>query len=191
MTKNTSQQKIIEAVITCIEKYGVEKVTTRKIAKEAGTNIASINYYFRSKDDLIAQALGTTLQHMADDLLAILQDEEKSFDAVLREWVIYLVDGAKQYPRVFMAHMYSPLVEKRFDTPGPQVFREMFDVLAARAVQAYPHNDLEELRFVLVEVISAIIFRSLAPGFFAEARNLSTPELAERYVSMFTRAVSA
>ena len=115
MTKNTSQQKIIEAVITCIEKYGVEKTTTRKIAKEAGTNIASINYYFRSKDDLIAQALGTTLQHMADDLLAILQDEEKSFNAVLREWVIYLVDGAKQYPRVFMAHMYSPLVEKRFD----------------------------------------------------------------------------
>ena len=190
MIKNTSQQKIIEAVITCIETYGLEKTTTRKIAKEAGTNIASINYYFRSKDDLIAQALGATLQHMTEDLLVIIRNEEESFDAILNEWIIYLLEGAKRYPRVFMAHMYAPLVEKRFDAPGPQAFRNMFDVLAERALRAHPDKDQAELRFVLVEVISAMIFMSLAPGFFTETENLSTNELAEWYGRVFTRAIS-
>lgn len=190
MTKKTSQQIILEAVITCIEKYGVEKTTTRKIAKEAGTNIASINYYFRSKDDLIAQALGVTLNNMMEDLIAILQDDEQSFDAILRTWIMYLVEGAQRYPRVLMAHMYEPLVEKRFDTPGPQAFRKMLNLLNSKAAQAYPQKNAKELRLVLVDIISAMLFRILAPGFFNESENLSPGELVERHVTMFKRAVS-
>ena len=57
MTEKTATRGlIIEAVIDCIEKYGIDKVTTRRIAEQAGTNIASINYYFRSKDVLLAAA---------------------------------------------------------------------------------------------------------------------------------------
>lgn len=190
MTKNDPQQLILEAVITCIEKYGLEKTTTRKIAREAGTNIASINYYFRSKDDLIAQALDVTLQHMKDDLIDIVQDAERSFDLILRAWMEYLIEGAQRYPNVFMAHMYAPLVEKRFDTPGPLAFREMVDLLGERAVQAYPEKSRPELRLGLADVISAVLFRTLAPEFFTESQNLSPAELANRYAVMFTQVIS-
>ncbi len=46
----TTEEKIILAAINCIEKYGLENTTIRKIGEEAGTNSASISYYFRSKD---------------------------------------------------------------------------------------------------------------------------------------------
>lgn len=190
MTKLTAQQLILEAVITCIEKYGVEKTTTRKIAEEAGTNIASINYYFRSKDDLIAQALDVTLKNMQEDLLVIVQDAEQPFDAIFRKWIAYLLEGAQQYPGVFMAHMYAPLVEKDFDTPGTKVFRNMLDLLEMRAEQAYPQKESKELRFVLVEVVSAMIFRILAQRFFYESDIQSPAKLAERYVRMFERSIS-
>lgn len=191
MTKKPAQQMILEAVITCIEKYGVEKTTTRKIAKEAGTNLASINYYFRSKDDLIAQALDVTLQNMREDLLIIVQDSEQSFEAVLRAWITYLLEGAQQYPGVLMAHMYAPIVEKHFDTPGTRVFRDMVDLIEERARQEYPQKDPKDIRFALVEVVSAMIFRILAPRFFYETDIQSPAELSERYVVLFERAISA
>jgi len=190
MTKTDPQQLILEAVITCIEEYGLEKTTTRKIAREAGTNIASINYYFRSKDDLIAQALDVTLQHMKEDLIEIAQEDERSFEVVLGEWVLYLIEGAQRYPRVFMAHMYAPLVEKRFDTPGPQVFRQMVNLLSERAERAYPQNEVQELRLGLVDMISAMLFRILAPKFFTQSEHLQPSELAEHYVTMFTQVIS-
>ena len=45
MDKIPPRQLILEAVVTCIEKYGIDKLTTRRIAEAAGTNVASINYY--------------------------------------------------------------------------------------------------------------------------------------------------
>jgi AcrR family transcriptional regulator len=191
MTKSDPQQLILEAVITCIEKYGLEKTTTRKIAREAGTNIASINYYFRSKDDLIAQALGVTLQHMQEDLVEIVRDQERSFDLVLRAWLAYLIEGARLYPRVFMAHMYAPLVEKRFDTPGPQAFRKMVDLLSERAAQAYPAISERQLQAGLEDMVSAVMFRMLAPEFFSDLEKPAPEELAERYAVIFTQVISA
>jgi AcrR family transcriptional regulator len=46
MTETNPKQKIMEAIITCIEKYGIQKTTTWKIVEEAGYNTACMNYYF-------------------------------------------------------------------------------------------------------------------------------------------------
>lgn len=190
MKKIPPQQLILEAVITCIEKYGVGKTTTRKIAEEAGTNIAAINYYFRSKDDLIAQALGVTLQNMKEDLQAIVEEEDQPFEVVLRKWMAYLVQGAQQYPGVFMAHMYAPLLEKRYDTPVLEVFRALLAALEKRAQRAYPQAEETDLHFALIEVVSALIFRLLTPGMFNGFEEEGASALAERYARLFERAVS-
>jgi len=190
MTKTDPQQAILEAVITCIEKYGLEKTTTRKIAREAGTNIAAINYYFRSKDELIAQALDVTLRHMQEDLVEIVQDPDRSFDQILRAWLTYLIEGARLYPRVFMAHMYAPLVEKHFDTPGPQVFRRVVDLLGDRAARAYPAISQRQLQAGLEDMVSALIFHMLAPEFFSDLQEPAPEELAERYARIFHQIIS-
>jgi AcrR family transcriptional regulator len=190
MTKNAPRQAILEATITCIEKYGVDKTTTRKIAQEAGANIAAINYYFRSKDDLIAQALKTTLDHMTEDLTAILQDEQTPFEKAFQDWMLYLLDGAQRFPNIMMAHMVAPIVEKRYDTVGVQAIRQLFDQVAVRAKCAYPEKDEAELRRVLMDVISMVIFRVLAPGFFTDIESYSSEELAKRFTIVFNRAIS-
>ncbi len=38
------ERKIIEAAIECIEQYGIQGATNRRIAEIAGVNSAAINY---------------------------------------------------------------------------------------------------------------------------------------------------
>ncbi|MBI9044138.1 MAG: TetR/AcrR family transcriptional regulator [Anaerolineaceae bacterium] len=184
MNKASTQQIIIEAAIACIEKFGIKKTTTRKIAEEAGTNIAAINYYFQSKDDLIQRALGLSLDHMVEDLTIILDKETQSFDKLLHEWIFYIVAGSLEYPGVFMAHMYGPLIEKT-DSPAKTVFQEMLAKLSSKAVLAFPEIPKSHLENALSVMISTFMFTMLAPGFFINRENMTLEEEVNLYTSIF------
>jgi DNA-binding transcriptional regulator YbjK len=51
--------ELLEAAIHLIGAHGIEAVTHRAVAAEAGVSAASTSYYFRSKDELIHEALRT------------------------------------------------------------------------------------------------------------------------------------
>lgn len=195
MAKTPPRQLILEAVAVCIEKYGIDKLTTRKIAEEAGTNVASINYYFRSKDELIAEVMAMTVNHMVEDILAIINDADRSFETILQETFFYLIDGAKRFPGISTAHLYDGVVNKRYDSPGGKAFRKVFDALCERACQEFPRKDPEKVRFLLAQVISSLMFTMLSPGFFPVAKKYqpSDPErcraLAETLAATFFAAL--
>ncbi len=165
MERTPPRQLIINAVITCIEKYGIEKLTTRKIAEEAGTNIAAINYYFRTKDELVTETMAMTINHMMEDAFLAIDETGKPFEEVLQEVLFYLIDGAARFPGISTAHLYPAVVEKRYDSPGAKALRRVFERLVKRAVQEYPSNDPDKLRFQLAQVFSSIMFSMLVPGF--------------------------
>ncbi|ANY70333.1 hypothetical protein BBD42_30425 [Paenibacillus sp. BIHB 4019] len=52
-----TKEKIFEIAIALIKSEGIKGITTRKIADLAGTNVASVNYHFGSKDKLINEVL--------------------------------------------------------------------------------------------------------------------------------------
>ena len=51
--------ELLEAAIHLIGAHGLDAVTHRAVAAEAGVPPASTSYYFRSKDELIDEALRT------------------------------------------------------------------------------------------------------------------------------------
>ncbi|MFM7388296.1 MAG: TetR family transcriptional regulator [Bacteroidota bacterium] len=53
MIKGT-EQKIKDAALTVFIQKGFVNCTSREIAREAGMNVALVNYYFRSKSKLFA-----------------------------------------------------------------------------------------------------------------------------------------
>ncbi|MCP3811243.1 TetR/AcrR family transcriptional regulator [Mycolicibacterium septicum] len=53
-----SKDKLRRAALHCIAQRGYAVTSSRDIAREAGVNVASINYHFGSKDALVTEALG-------------------------------------------------------------------------------------------------------------------------------------
>ncbi len=190
------RQLILEAVVTCIEKYGIDKVTTRKIATEAGTNIASINYYFRSKEDLISEALSMTINHMMEDVTSAIGDAQQSLEDVLENVFYYLLEGGLHFPGISTAHLYKAITEKKYDSLSAQAIIKVFEELVKRVSRENPQRDPVETRLLLSQILSSIMFTMLAPGFFSVARKYEftsedhAKNLAAYYAKLFLNANS-
>lgn len=189
--KSATRRLILEAVVTCIEKYGIDKLTTRKIAEEAGTNIASINYHFRSKDELIAETLSMTITHMMEDVFMAIDEPQKPFETILSNVLFYLLDGSRLFPGISRAHLYKAVVEQDKQSISAQAMIRVFDRLVQRAVREYPQKDPRQLQLALSQVFSSIMLSFLSPGFLPlprEFRPLSPKRartLADCYASQF------
>ncbi len=87
------------------------------------------------------------------------------------------------------------MVEKRYDSPGRQAFVQVFERLVERAMKEYPGKDLGEIRFLLAQVFSSLVFTTIAPRFFPvpdEFQPLDSDHccsLAEQYAGMFFKAL--
>ncbi len=193
--RSATRRLILEAAITCIDKFGIDKVTTRKIAVEAGTNIASINYHFRSKDELLSEALSMTINHMLEDVFLAIDDLQRPFETALSDILFYMLDGSLRFPGVSRAHLYQAVVQRDYNTISAQAMVKVFDRLAQRAVREYPAKSPHELRLLLSNVLSSVLFSLLTPDFFPLPREyrLSSSKnarhLADSYTQVFRAAL--
>jgi TetR/AcrR family transcriptional regulator, regulator of cefoperazone and chloramphenicol sensitivity len=191
--KTSTRQAILEAVVTCIETHGIEKLTTRRIAEAAGTNLAAINYHFGTKDELVAEALAMTLQHMLEDVIAAIEKVEP-FASMIEEVFFYLIDGSRRFPGITTAHLYALVVRHEYDSAAGRAMRDVLARLLDRAAAEYPDDDADELGFVLAQVFAAILFTMIAPGYLPVAEGYQLADdgdsnarhraLARRYTSM-------
>jgi AcrR family transcriptional regulator len=190
-----TRQLILEAAVTCIERDGLEGVTTRKIAQEAGTNIASINYYFRSKDELLAKVLEMTIRHMLEDVLTAIEDREQSFEATLRSVIFYLFDGSLRFPGISRAHLQQATSGSKNGSISARVMRRVFERMVQRATSTFPRTDPSLIRLRLSQVLSAILFAMLAPELFSIPRRFrpvttkNAEILADSYTALFLGSI--
>ncbi|MDD1626773.1 MAG: CerR family C-terminal domain-containing protein [Methylococcaceae bacterium] len=54
--------RLLQVAVEVFAEYGFREATVREICSRANVNVASVNYYFRSKDALYAQALAFAFQ---------------------------------------------------------------------------------------------------------------------------------
>ena len=163
------QRKIIDATIECIERVGLQGVTVRKIAEEAGVNIAAINYYFRSKDLLVERAMEQTLHNIFDDWYEWLADPNADLHAVLYRMLEEVIVGSIRYPGISRAHLFAILVEQKTDTPFTVRFRKFLSDLQRIIAAAHPSASDRMIQNALRQLFSAAFFPSLVPAvFFAD-----------------------
>ncbi|MCB1616731.1 MAG: TetR/AcrR family transcriptional regulator [Pseudomonadales bacterium] len=56
-SRNETHQKLLDATLCCIDRWGVEKTSLNDIAKEAGVTRPTVYSYFTNKDELIQAAM--------------------------------------------------------------------------------------------------------------------------------------
>lgn len=59
--RRKSRDRIVEAALDLAGREGLDALTTRAVAREAGVNVGLLHYYFESKDALVEETLGRYL----------------------------------------------------------------------------------------------------------------------------------
>ncbi|XXF78747.1 TetR/AcrR family transcriptional regulator [Myxococcaceae bacterium GXIMD 01537] len=188
------RERIVAAVIVCIERVGLESTGIREIAREAHVNSAAISYYFGSKDRLVALALEQTLDqafgHVLvdfDQLRADGVEVREAFERVMDEQLT----NSTRYPRIAYAHMREALVHQRYDTAPVQRLNTFLVELARRLAPAAPDVTPEALRLALTHVWSSMVLLAMAPRLFEGfvALDFESPEQRRAWVALQSRLV--
>ncbi len=176
-----TELKIIEAAIACIERYGLKNMTVRRIAQEAGVNVAAINYHFRSKEQMMQRVLEVTLEN-AFDWSHFESSETMPPKPRLSAILDHMVMGTQLFPETTRMHFSSPRMDS--NSLSYQAFIEflgkVYDDLVARG--AAPG---EELRLALIQAVTATILgiglhADICQGFIE--KDLRDPEVRRRYI---------
>ncbi len=75
----STEEKIKHAAATVFQKKGFAATRTRDIAEEAGLNLALINYYFRSKQNLFNIIMEEKMRTFFKSMLPLLLADKLSF----------------------------------------------------------------------------------------------------------------
>ena len=104
----SAEQKIITAARKLFTQKGFDAVKTRDIAKEAGINIALLNYYFRSKEKLFEIIMRENMQEFFMSISLLINDEKtnvkQKIDLLVNKY-IDILSANPQLPLFVMAHM--------------------------------------------------------------------------------------
>ncbi|MBK8816681.1 MAG: CerR family C-terminal domain-containing protein [Methylococcaceae bacterium] len=80
---DSTVQRLLHTAIEVFAERGFRATTVREICARANVNVASVNYYFRSKEALYSQALGLAIRE-ANERYPIAQAQDKALPSEQR-----------------------------------------------------------------------------------------------------------
>lgn len=93
-----TEEKIKEAARKIFQEKGFEGAKTRDIAKEAGINLALLNYYFRTKKALFDLIMMEAMQEFFQMVVLVLNEKNSSLDDKIHGFVETYVSTLKKNP---------------------------------------------------------------------------------------------
>lgn len=79
-----TEGKILAAAITAFSEKGYDATRVRDIARLAGVNLALVNYYFKSKENLFNVVIRMKIKKLFGHVISIICDETTSLEMKLR-----------------------------------------------------------------------------------------------------------
>ncbi|MBN1264719.1 MAG: TetR/AcrR family transcriptional regulator [Anaerolineales bacterium] len=171
MSPQATKLRILMAAIEAIEKNGIQNITTRVIADEAGVNNAALHYYYGTKEQLLEQALEHTLQHWVEDTDEILA-EKTPIQERLEALFDYVIGGVLRYPNLIRAHIQPPIMEGISFSPFLQLLKTWIDLATAGILEAIPDAREDLVRIAIQSAVAAVLVIGLLP----EAEGLKTSQ---------------
>ena len=163
------QGRIVEAAITCIERDGLQGVTIRGIAREAGVNSAAISYYFRSKDALMGEALAMTLENAFGDWEVLLREKSGNLHPRIRAILVEVFEGSLRFPGIVKAHLYDTFVNGTGNTAFIKRFTKFLSSLTREMAVLFPDRSVREIEAEVIQMVSAVLLPGILPQLYRRA----------------------
>ena len=116
MEKADKKSSILEAAEKLFSELGYEGASTRQIAKEAGANMAMINYYFGSKEGVFMEIMGQRVQDFKHQL-----HEIKEAKVTIMEKLLLVVE--RYASRILCNLTFHKMMQRELSLPQrPEMF---------------------------------------------------------------------
>ena len=152
-----AELRIIEAAIAVIEEYGFRNTTIRRIAAKADVNVAAINYYFRTKEQLLEQVIKLTLENIFD-WSELAYTENLPPKEQLYAIMDHLSMSALNYPAITRAHFYETMVNGNNDTPAVREMNRFMETVCQRIKKKNCRMSDRDLRTAVTQIFMAGVF---------------------------------
>lgn len=152
-----SRERLLLTAMRLFAEQGFARTSTREIALAAGTNIASISYYFGDKAGLYRAAFTEPVPHPSEDIAAFVNVDLSLRDA-LRAFYAHLLAPLKQgdLARLCMRLWYREMLEptgiwhEEIDNDIRPAHAGLMQVLGRHLGVAEADDDLSRLSFCVV-----------------------------------------
>lgn len=152
-----SRERLLHAAMRLFAEQGFARTSTREIALAAGTNIASISYYFGDKAGLYRAAFTEPVPHPPENIAAFT-DPALTLRESLREFYAHLLEPLKQgdLARMCMRLWYREMLEptgiwhEEIDNDIRPAHAGLMLVLGRHLGVSEPDDDLSRLSFGVV-----------------------------------------
>jgi DNA-binding transcriptional regulator YbjK len=162
--------ELLEAAIHLIGAHGLDAVTHRAVAAEAGVPAASTSYYFRSKDELIDEALRTLATREIERLRArreALGAGAADLEATTAALAAWIEEQLTPEGRVAMLAQYQLQLEAARRPEARDIlaaWKDGTDDLAETAMRSLGASDVATSGILLVCAIDGLRLRLMASG---------------------------
>lgn len=111
-----TKKKLIDATISCVKRWGIEKTSLNDIAREAGCARQTVYNYYKNKDDLILVALIEATARYSENMVNHIRQFATPAERML-EAMMYCITQIPQEPylQFITDTTFSPLL-------NPEVF---------------------------------------------------------------------
>lgn len=130
----STKEKILGSAHKLFAQKGVHAVGIREIAKDAGVNIAAINYHFLNKENLYQETIKSSIQTMTNATTKIYNRLDpattESLSIELFKYFVSDIDNLKTAYKLFLdSKRFPDMMNKEDDIIGPPGGRFFFDTL--------------------------------------------------------------
>ena len=180
---------LLDAVLRVVAEVGVDAVTHRRVAEEAGLPLASTTYWFESKEHLLTAALERAAERDIERLRAFLDDipapTADPLATVVRA-ILGPTEASAQSCRAWLLATYALMLEaarrpalREVTTRWTDAYLEALAPLMAAAGSTQPRSDAELLLAatdgLLIEQLASDDATDLAPRLWRLADALVKP----------------
>lgn len=112
-------EHILRSALSLLVNHGSTALTLRRIAAESGMNVGNLNYYFRSKEELIRELLNAVISSYEESFDEIIHEPGASAEARLENLVMLVLEDittkktTRFFPELWAMANHDPFIHDR------------------------------------------------------------------------------
>jgi len=175
-----------EAAMRLIARHGIEGVTMRAVAAEAGLSYGSLFHYFESKDDLLMHAV----RHLTSQQTQRVNDYESQYSGLKALEHLLCDDAIVSEPSrdswtVWLTFQYKVALDESFAEMHAEMIRGWLDRIRSLLKEAIDAREIPVSTDVDTEALAVWAYSSGVGQFGLLHPELLPPELQKRLVSSY------